>query len=200
MLLFYLALSGVWTFMASISIGAGNDEGATSIALAVATGAGIASALIATALGDTPRQNMVLAGGYVAMALSVALLLGTPALIQFSIAAIIFKFAWTLILPYLLSTLSTLGTGGQVMNTVNLMIGSGFALGPILAGYLIDAGGFGPMLIFFIVCVLASLACVTLASRLQGATLHRRTLLPADPADTTSTTADSDRTTTGDRP
>jgi predicted MFS family arabinose efflux permease len=86
--------------------------------------------------------------------------------LRFAIAAIVFKFAWTFILPYLLSALSDLGSGGHVMNTTNLMIGSGIVIGPLLGGILIDGSGgaFGPMLTVSFVGVLASLTLV-LASR-----------------------------------
>jgi predicted MFS family arabinose efflux permease len=164
-LLFYVALSGVWTFMAQIASDAGTSDSATSFALSSATVAGIASALIATWIGETPRRRIILACGYVAMAASVLLLLGGPSLIQFVTAAVIFKFAWTLILPYLLSTLSTIGSGGQVMNTVNLMIGGGFALGPVIAGVFIDSTGFTGMLVFSAACLIASFLFIAAATR-----------------------------------
>lgn len=158
-LLFYVALSGVWSFMAQISAEAGIALSPTSLVLSIATVAGIASALLATVLGDTPRRALYLRLGFVGMLLSVFLLLGTPGLVQFAVAAIIFKFAWTLILPYLLSTLSDVG-GSQVMNTTNLMIGTGFVLGPMIGGMLIERVGMGSMLIFSLVMVAASLLCV----------------------------------------
>ncbi len=139
-LLFYVALSGVWSFMAQISAGSGIDLSASSLILSLATVAGILSALTATALGDTPRRRLYLIAGYVGMALSIGLLFGSPALVRFAIAAVIFKFAWTFILPYLLSTLSDLSNGGHLMNTTNLMIGSGFSIGPIVSGALIQSG------------------------------------------------------------
>ncbi|MFI7495551.1 MFS transporter [Kocuria sp. M4R2S49] len=163
-LLFYIALSGVWAFMAQISAGSGIDLSATSLVLSVATVAGIASALLATVLGDTPRRRLYLRMGYLGMALSVALLFGAPGLLRFAVAAVIFKFAWTLILPYLLSTLSDLG-GSQVMNTTNLMIGTGFAIGPIVSGTLVQAGGFSGMLAFSLAAVVASLLCVLVVQR-----------------------------------
>ncbi|WP_109334427.1 hypothetical protein [Rhodococcus oxybenzonivorans] len=92
------------------------------------------------------------------------LLLGGPSLVQFVTAAIVFNFAWTLIQPYLLSTLSRVGSGGQVMNTVNLMIGGGFALGPFIAGVFIDSSGFGGILIFSAVCLIASFAFIAAAT------------------------------------
>lgn len=163
-LLFYIALSGVWAFMAQVSANAGIDLSATSLILSVATVAGIVSALLATVLGDTPRRRVYLRLGYLGMALSVGLLLGAPGLLRFAVAAVIFKFAWTLILPYLLSTLSGLG-GTQVMNTTSLMIGTGFAIGPIVSGTLVEAGGFGWMLAFSLAAVMASLLCVLVIQR-----------------------------------
>ncbi|WP_457972293.1 MFS transporter [Arthrobacter sp. D1-17] len=166
-LLFYIALSGVWSFIAQISAGSGIDLSASSLILSLATVAGILSALVATALGETPRRKLYLVAGYVGMAVSIALLFGSPALIRFAIAAVIFKFAWTFILPYLLSTLSSLSSGGHLMNTTNLMIGTGFSIGPIVSGALIQSGGgsFTGMLIFALAGVLASCAFVLVAQR-----------------------------------
>jgi predicted MFS family arabinose efflux permease len=165
-LLFYVALSGVWAFMAQLSADGGIDLSASSLVLSIATAAGIASALVATVLGDSPKRRLFLLGGYIAMALSVALLFGAPGLVRFAIAAVIFKFAWTFILPYLLSSLSSLGSSKHVMNTTNLMIGTGFAIGPIVSGNLIQASGsFGGMLTLAVVGVLASLACIMGAQR-----------------------------------
>lgn len=148
LLLFYIALSGVWTFMAAVADAAGTDPAAVSFSLSAATVAGILSALFASLRGDTPHRRLYLAGGYLGMAVSVALLAGGPGLLRFAVAAVLFKFVWTLILPYLLSTLADLGSGGQVMNTTNLMIGSGLALGPMISGRLIEtSGGFAGMLV-----------------------------------------------------
>lgn len=158
-------------FIAQISAGAGIDLSASSLILSLATVAGILSALVATALGDSPRRRLYLLAGYIGMALSIALLIGAPALMRFAIAAVIFKFAWTFILPYLLSTLSDLSSGGHLMNTTNLMIGGGFSIGPIVGGALIQSGGgtFTGMLTFALAGVLASLAFVLIAQRKTSA-------------------------------
>lgn len=170
-LLFYVALSGVWSFMAQISEAVGIDLSTTSTILAVATGAGIVSALLATILGDTPRRTWYLCWGYLGMILSVALLFGMPGVAQFTIAAVVFKFAWTLILPYLLSTLSDFG-GSQVMNSTNLMIGAGFSLGPVLSGILIEASGLGAMITFSLIAVSTSLLCVLVIQRYRSPSLN----------------------------
>lgn len=166
-LLFYVALSGVWSFIAQISAGAGIDLSSSSLVLSLATVAGIVSALTATILGDTPQRKLYLIAGYAVMSISVALLFGTPGLARFAMAAVIFKFAWTFILPYLLSTLADLSGGGHIMNTTNLMIGAGFAIGPVVSGALIQSAGgaFTGMLMLGVVGVLTSLVCILTAQR-----------------------------------
>lgn len=164
-LLFYVALSGVWTFIAQISAAAGIGLSHSSLVLSLATVAGIASALVATILGESPRRRSFLLIGYLGMGLSVGLLFGTPGLIRFATAAVIFKFAWTFILPYLLSTLSDLGSG-NIMIAVNLVIGTGFAIGPVLGGTLIESSaGFNGLLAVALVGLLLSMAAVTAIQR-----------------------------------
>lgn len=167
-LLFYISLSGVWSFMAQIAGGARIDLNTTSLVLALATVPGIASSMLATVLGDHPRRALFLVLGYTGLIASVALLFGLSGTIQFALAAILFKFTWTFILPYLLSSISDLDASGQLMNTTNLMIGTGFAVGPLLGGILIEAtGGFTALLI---------VACVgALMSMLFASSIQRRT-------------------------
>ncbi|MGL3806039.1 MFS transporter [Paeniglutamicibacter sp. R2-26] len=164
-LLFYVALSSVWTFIAQISAASGIGLSASSLVLSLATVAGILSASVATILGESPRRKVFLLIGYLGMGLSVALLFGTPGLIRFATAAVIFKFAWTFILPYLLSTLSDLGSG-NIMIAVNLVIGTGFAIGPMLGGALVQStGGFNALVAVALVGLLLSMAAVAAIQR-----------------------------------
>jgi predicted MFS family arabinose efflux permease len=165
-LLFYIGLSGVWSFMAQISGGAGIDLSTSSLVLAIATIPGIAAPLVATFLGDSPKRKWFLLIGYLALGSSVAMLFGAPGLIRFALAALAFKFAWTFILPYLLASLADIG-GSHVMNSTNLMIGSGFAIGPVVSGMLIESsgGGFGGMLLLAVIAVLVSMGCAMAIQR-----------------------------------
>lgn len=165
-LFFYISLSGVWSFMAQIAAGANIELGTTSLILSLATIPGIASSLLATMLGDHPKRALFLVCGYLGLGLAVALLFGVSGAVQFALAAIIFKFAWTFILPYLLTSISDLDASGQLMNTTNLMIGTGFAVGPILGGMLIEAtGGFVTMLTVSLVGVVVSMVCAASIQR-----------------------------------
>lgn len=171
-LLFYLALSSVWTFVGQLAIDAGLAPGTTSLVLSVATVAGVLSALGATVIGETPHRSTFLVSGYAALTVSIGLLVDAPAPVRFTVAAVVFKFAWTFVLPYLLSSLSSLSESPHVMTTINIMVGAGFAVGPTLAGTIIDrTDGYVTMLI-------SAAAMMVLSTALAWAAVRSAPLRP----------------------
>lgn len=145
---FYISLSGVWTFIGAISAAAGIAAGASGEVLAIATLMGIVGAGCASLIGERLPRGLLLLLGYGAMIGSVLLLLGQPALARLALAALVFKFTWTFILPLILACLADLDRSGRLMNASNLVIGGGLAIGPAIAGRLIESsGGFQPLLI-----------------------------------------------------
>ncbi|WDH50811.1 MFS transporter [Pseudomonas chlororaphis] len=158
---FYISLSGVWTFIGSISAKAGISAQASGELLAVATVIGIVGAGCASLIGNRLPRLLLLLFGYSLMAGSVLLLLGAPPLARFALAALVFKFTWTFILPLILACLADLDRSGKLMNASNLVIGGGLAIGPALAGRLIEStGGFQPLLIGGAGLTLLSLALI----------------------------------------
>ncbi len=133
-LTFYISLSGVWTFIGAIAEGAGIGAGASGEVLAVATLMGIAGAACASFIGNRLPRDLMLLGGYMAMAAAILLLIGQPPLARFALAALLFKFTWTFALPFILACLADLDRSGRLMNASNLVIGGGLAIGPALAG------------------------------------------------------------------
>ncbi|RTF89691.1 MFS transporter, partial [Serratia marcescens] len=96
---------------------------------------------------------------------SVALLTGQPLLLRFALAALLFKFTWTFVLPFILARVAGLDNDGKLMNGINLVIGGGMAIGPTLAGSLIEySGGFNALLFGALGCALLSLLLISLAS------------------------------------
>ncbi len=154
---FYISLSGVWTFIGSISTRAGISAESSGEILAIATMTGIVGAGCASLIGNRLPRLLLLLLGYGLMAGSVLLLLGQPEMLRFALAALLFKFTWTFILPLILACLADLDRSGKLMNASNLVIGGGLAIGPTVAGRLIEAsGGFQSLLI--------GGACITLLS------------------------------------
>ncbi|MBD9462106.1 MFS transporter [Pseudomonas sp. Pdm06] len=138
---FYISLSGVWTFIGSISTHAGLSAESSGEILSIATMTGIVGAGCASLIGNRLPRLLLLLLGYGLMAGSVLLLLGQPEMLRFALAALLFKFTWTFILPLILACLADLDRSGKLMNASNLVIGGGLAIGPTVAGRLIEASG-----------------------------------------------------------
>ncbi len=68
--------------------------------------------------------------GYALLIASVLLLTGHPLLVRYAIAALLFKFTWTFVLPFILARVAALDNNGRLMNSINLVIGGGMAAGP----------------------------------------------------------------------
>ncbi|HCJ05419.1 MAG TPA: MFS transporter, partial [Raoultella ornithinolytica] len=76
--------------------------------------------------------------GYGLLILSIVLLVSHPLLMRFALAALLFKFTWTFVLPFILARVAGLDNNGRLMNSINLVIGGGMAAGPALAGALLQ--------------------------------------------------------------
>ncbi|BBH13644.1 MFS transporter [Chromobacterium haemolyticum] len=161
-LCFYISLSGTWTFIGSIAGQAGLTPEQSGDWLALATLMGIAGSVCAAAIGGRGQRRRLLIAGYGLMLLALALLLGAPRVGRFAAAALAFKYAWTFILPFILATLAALDHSGRLMNTVNLAIGGGLALGPSLAGELMAAHGQNPQTLLLVSMGLAALSLALL--------------------------------------
>lgn len=166
-LLFYIGLSAVWTFIGSIASAAAIDSASSGHILSIATLLGIAGSLSATLIGPRWPRSALLLLGYGSMAGAICLLLGNPQLARFAVAALLFKYTWTFVLPFILASLADLDQQGRLMNSANLVIGGGLALGPVLAGPVLESSlGMPVVLSASACCVLLSLAALTF-SRLK---------------------------------
>ncbi|HID8879808.1 TPA: MFS transporter, partial [Klebsiella variicola] len=102
--------------------------------------------------------------GYGLLIVSVGLLIGQPLLVRYAIAALLFKFTWTFVLPFILARVAGLDNNGRLMNSINLVIG-GMAAGPALAGALLQRfASADPLLAAAGVCALLSLILIAAAS------------------------------------
>lgn len=168
---FYVALSAVWTFVGAIAAQAGLSAQASGDILAIATLMGIAGAGCATLIGERGPHGLLLCSGFGLMVAAILLLLGQPQLVRFAAAVLLFKFTWTYVLPFILASLVELDGSGRLMSLSNLVIGSGLALGPALAGRLIsDGNDFQPLLLTASALTTLSLLA-TLGGRLRPASL-----------------------------
>lgn len=138
---FYLSLSGVWTFIGSLAEAASISAHDSGKVLAIATLMGILGAGLASWIGDRLPRTLSLLVGYGLMIAAVLVLQGEPGLQRFALAALTFKFTWTFVLPMVLACMADLDPSGRLMNFSNLVIGAGLAIGPAVAGQLIQSSG-----------------------------------------------------------
>lgn len=137
-LAFYISLSAVWTFIGNIATQAGLSSVKSGQVLAAATLFGIIGAGIAAIISTQRHHSLLLWAGYLLLFTSILLLRHDPLLIRFALAAIMFKFTWTFVMPFILARVAGLDNDGKLMNNINLVIGGGMAIGPAMAGYLFE--------------------------------------------------------------
>lgn len=139
-LAFYVAIGGVWTFASKAAVSAGLGAGKTGELLAIASVMGILGAACASLIGNRIARSAMLLTGYVILVAALLGLSGHPGVMGFAAAIFGFKFAWTFVLPFILAAAAKTDGSGRLIATLNFVIGAGLAIGPLIAGVLLDAG------------------------------------------------------------
>jgi len=176
-LLFYIGLISVWAFVGTIAETSGIPGGKTGQLLSIATVMGIVGSLSAALIGNRGARALWLLLGYGLMALSVLLLLGIPGVVRFAICAIIFKYVWTFVLPFIVSSIADMDRNGQLVNSMNLVIGGGLAIGPAIAGRMLQPDtalgwvGLPGMLLFSAACLVISWMLLMASRRFSTASV-----------------------------
>lgn len=175
-LVFYISLNGIWTFMSAIAGASGINTKDSGNIMAIASLLGIAGAMTAAFLGGKRNSfHTPLIIGYATMVAGILLLLATPSETRFTIAAFAFKYAWTFALPFILASVAALDRSGHLMSFSNLVIGGGLALGPIIGGYLIELnkGSYQTLLMTGAVLALTSLLLILFVQSRFSATAYK---------------------------
>lgn len=162
---FYIGLSGIWAFLERIGVAYELKPEFIGYTLSLSSLAGVAGALTASALSCRWGRFLPVVAGFCIIALSLALLLDRLSSQGYLLAACMFKYAWTFILPYLLASVTAIDKTGRIILLANIMIGGGLAIGPAIAGGLIANGGHRPViwlgLAFMALCFAFFLPLVT---------------------------------------
>lgn len=154
-LIFYIAIGGVWTFISSIGANAKIDINFVNSILAISTIVGIIGCFLPSIIGGKVNRKFALIFGYGLFFVSLIMLFNQVSNNDFVFAVIAFKFTWMFTIPFILATVGSLDSSGKLMNTVNLAIGAGLALGPVVAGKIIENTGNFNLLIGYTIAVFA---------------------------------------------
>lgn len=154
---FYIAVGGSWTFASQAGASGGLTPSRIGEILAQATLFGIVGAALASFAGGRYRRLLMLAVGFFALFTSLVGFSLNDAFI-FMVASYVFKLSWTFALPFMLASAARHDVNGRLMSCVNLTIGAGLAVGPLIAGFILNIGA--PLSMIFYAA--ASLTCVSL--------------------------------------
>lgn len=175
---FNIVLGGLWAFVGEYAAQpsatlAGTPQAEPAAALAGATLAGMLGAGISYLVGGRWGHRAALLSGYLTVLAGVAWLHAVPGASGFAVGADLLCLGWNFCVPQLLAAVAASDCTGRSMSTVNLAFALGLAIGPLLAGTLIDGLGL-PAVLPFTLAGLAVISWLTL-----GLT---RTPTPAQPA------------------
>ncbi|MFC0180170.1 MFS transporter [Thorsellia kenyensis] len=162
---FYICISSVWTFIGNIGVEAGLNSKDIGVILSISTGAGIVGAIVAGLLSINKARQLMLLIGYGLLLGAILLLLGAPDTLRFIIAAVAFKFTWSFVCPFMLAQIADLDTSGKLMNSSNLVIGGGLAIGPMISGRILQNMGMNSLLIWSLVCSVISLYLIIIIAK-----------------------------------
>lgn len=162
-LLFYMAISSIWTFFTSIGLNSKIPESSINGYLSLATIFGILGCFTATIISDKVNRIIMLISGFILFFISLFMLLDVIPDQIFMVSIILFKFAWLFTIPFILASLSTIDHTGAVMKYVSLMIAIGMGVGPSVSGLIIEqSANYNTLVIYAMLIFLASLILITL--------------------------------------
>ncbi|GBR68714.1 MFS transporter [Gluconobacter kanchanaburiensis] len=144
-LLFYMGLSGIWTFSGALGQRVGISSLHGGILLSVAAFSGVVGSALAAWYGGrktgpvSRRTGRALIVGY-ALLIGALLALTVPLGQAYVTGLIGFKFAWTFVVPFIFATAGKQDRNGEIVAEINLLAGLGLAVSPWIAGQIVAAG------------------------------------------------------------
>ncbi|MBN3857932.1 MFS transporter [Paraburkholderia sp. Ac-20340] len=168
---FYLAIGAVWSFSSRAAAGAGLDPILSGKILSIATLMGIAGAMTASVIGGRGSRRLILGLGYGLLIAALVGLCTGPHLAGYAVSVFAFKFAWTFVIPFVFAVAAKEDASGRLTSAVGFITGVALAVGPLVAGVLLDRGvSYGALCGGAAVLCAISFLCMLLANRrLAGA-------------------------------
>lgn len=172
-LAFNVGIMAVWAYMERIADAAGLDPRAIGAALGASLLAGLAGALVAAAVADRFGRVPPIVFSLALQAVALWLISGTPTAAAFAAGVAIFSFCWNFPVAYQLAITVSVDGSGRLVVLFLSAVKLGYAIGPVIAGALIAAGGgFGPAIalggLCFVVSTSIYVPLAALAARQEG--------------------------------
>ncbi len=142
LLAYFTGRGAVWIYLERLGVASGLSIQAIANVLAGTSAGGILGAILATRLNTRLSTAKVLTFGMACSLGSLLLLVYGMRIETFLPAAIIFNFAFTFTMPYMLGALSHIDPQGRIVVLGFTMQTTGLALGPALAAILLTGNDY----------------------------------------------------------
>lgn len=160
----YIGVGGVWAFIERIGTASNIELSSIGGALAIGMGAGAAGAILASAIGTRWGRLPMFALAMLAQAVSLYVLTTELDWSSFLLAATLFNVSWNFALPFLLGAIAARDPSGRFTVLIVAAQGLGVAIGPIMAGFLIEGMGLSSVSYFGIsACALSVLLFIVIS-------------------------------------
>lgn len=141
-LAYNLAQGIAWAILFLVGIGAGIEQQRVADALFLSQILAVGGALASVFLADHLNRNLAIALGILVGAASIALLLGKPTLLLFTVGVCGFNILWNFVLPFILGRICDFDESGRMMSFAIAMQMTGLGGGPLLAAQLLGGSGY----------------------------------------------------------
>lgn len=141
------AFAAVWAFAERIGVNANFDSSRISPVVASNLLASAAGSVLATVIGTRFGRRWTLLVGMLLMMLAILALLGSASYWLYAAGIVGLGFTIGFVLPFQMGALAALDTAGRFVVLITAAQGIGSAIGPLLGGVAVDAGGLQALLI-----------------------------------------------------
>lgn len=156
MFLWFVAFGATWTFVERLGAGIPLTAAAVGLALAISMGGGASGALAASLVGGRYGAFKPIALAAAASALAGAAMIESNSLATFAIAVLVYKFGFSLAMPYISAIFAGIDKSGRLMTLGTLMQAAGLAVGPAVGSALVSDETIAPAIYFSIVIGIAA--------------------------------------------
>jgi|TARA_B110000211_G_scaffold219407_1_gene265125 predicted MFS family arabinose efflux permease len=153
---YFSGLSAVWAFAERIADGNGIDTVTIGRGLSFGLFGGGLGALAAALLGDRFGRTLPLALSALILAAVMWVYNAEFSGFTFAVATFFFSGAWNYSLAYQMGIVASVDVSGRFAVTMSAALALGAAVGPALAGMLVQQSGFGLVILFAIFAVFVS--------------------------------------------
>jgi MFS family permease len=168
-LAYNLAQGIAWAILFLVGVGAGIAEQRVADALFLSQIMAVVGALASVFLAGRIRRNAAIAFGILAGAASIALLLGKPSLLLFTVGVCGFNLLWNFVLPFILGRIGDFDESGRMMSFAIAMQMVGLGGGPLLASWMLDGPGYRVVELVCIALFIASYLLLLIPIRRHAA-------------------------------